>query len=253
MRVIKVGGRAQEDSALPAAIAAAWLGAPGALCVVHGGGDAVSALQRAMGTEPRFVAGRRVTSASDVELIRMALSGAANKRLVAALMSAGVQAVGISGEDGALITARTSAQGALGRVGAPVGVNVALIVHLLEGGWLPVISPLSRDAEHPAGEPLNVNGDDAAAAIAIALGATELLLVSDVAGVLLDGAPAAELDAVQAQRAVASGAATGGMAAKLEAAVRALDAGVPCVRIGDASVLRSSVAGTSLRAAPVAA
>lgn len=253
MRVIKVGGRAQGDPELPAAIADAWAAAPGALCVVHGGGDAVTALQRALGGEPRFVGGRRVTSEADVELVRMAVSGAANKQLVARLLTLGVDAVGVSGEDGGLLGARIIDGGALGRAGMPVSVRVALIRHLLAGGFLPVVSPMGRDVDHEEGAPLNVNGDDAAAAIAGALGASELLLVSDVEGVILDGAPAPELDAAEAMRAVSTGAATGGMAAKLIAATNALSAGVERVRIGSVSMLRDASAGTLLRAAEVAA
>jgi len=253
MRVIKVGGRVQEDPALADALARAWTAAPGATCVVHGGGDAVSALQRAMGGEPSFIAGRRVTSARDLDLVRMAVSGAANKRLVSQLVGAGIAAIGISGEDGGLIGARAIDAERWGRVGAPSVVQAAMLRHLLAGGYLPVISPLARDLGRADGGPLNVNGDDAAAAIAVALDATELLLVSDVDGVLLDGAPVRTLDAERACAAVASGAAHGGMAAKIDAAVRALDAGVAVVRIGGIGMLTGSAPGTSLARAQVAA
>jgi len=253
MRVLKVGGRAQEDARLAGAIAEAWRGAPGTLCVVHGGGEAVSALQRALGGEPRFVDGRRVTTESDVELVRMALSGAANKRLVSALLSCGVAAVGVSGEDGGLLGARVADGGALGRVGTPERVDARLVRQLLAGGFLPVVSPVGRDVDHAMGAPLNVNGDDAAAALAAALGASELLLVSDVEGVLLDGTTAAEMDDADARRAIAGGTATGGMVVKLEAAMRALRSGVPCVRIGSGAMLHDGAAGTAVRAARAAA
>ena len=97
-RVIKVGGRPQTDRALPGALAAAHAASPGSLVVVHGGGDEVGTLQRLHGVEARFHGGRRVTSALDLEIIRMALSGSANKRLVAALNDRGVTALGLSGE-----------------------------------------------------------------------------------------------------------------------------------------------------------
>src|SRR5699024_5728948 len=83
MRVIKIGGRAQNDSRLAPAIAAAWNALPGSVCVVHGGGDGISELQRALGLEPAFAGGRRVTSEGDIDAVRMALSGSANKLLVA--------------------------------------------------------------------------------------------------------------------------------------------------------------------------
>jgi acetylglutamate kinase len=245
-RVIKVGGRAQEDPQLASALAAACAAAPGAVCIVHGGGGTVSALQRAMGAEPAFIGGRRVTTAADVELVRMALSGAANKQLVARLITAGINAVGISGEDGALIGARAAAAAILGRVGAPETVNAALLHHLIRGGYVPVISPVARDVSHADGAPLNVNGDDAAAMIAAVLGADELLFVSDVAGVIVRGEQVAELAAADAMRAIADGTANGGMVAKLEAAARALAGGVARVRIGGIAALIDDAAGTLL-------
>ncbi|MEP6690952.1 MAG: acetylglutamate kinase [Gemmatimonadaceae bacterium] len=246
MRVIKIGGRAQSSATLPAAIAAAWRDAPGSLCIVHGGGDEISALQRVLGVEPRFVGGRRATTERDVDLVRMALSGAANKRLVAALVTAGVSAVGISGEDAALIVALPDADARMGRVGTPNAINVQLIWHLLDGDYLPVVSPLAR-SNADDGTALNVNGDDAAAALAVALGADELLLVADVPGVLLaDGAAAATLDGDDAAELIAAGIAGGGMAAKLRAAMSALEGGVARARIGDAAAVTDPNRGTLL-------
>ncbi len=246
-RVIKVGGRAQSDAALPGAVTAAWTAAPGSLVVVHGGGDEVSALQRAYGVTPSFVGGRRVTSVQDIELLRMALSGSANKRLVSALVSRGVSAVGLSGEDAALLVAAPLDPDQLGAVGDPRRANVALLQHLLDGGFLPVVSPLSRrESTSVPGESdaLNVNGDDAAALIAASLEADELLLVADVAGVVVDGAVVAELTPVESGKLIAGGVATGGMVAKLEAALAALASGVARVRIGDVSAIQDPTRGT---------
>jgi acetylglutamate kinase len=247
--VVKLGGRTQDDPALPGALAAAWRASGGRLVVVHGGGDAVSALQRARGVAPEFVGGRRVTSAADVDDLRMALSGAANKRLVAAMQGAGVPAVGVSGEDGALIAAAPAADARLGRVGevgrAPARVDARLLALLLGAGYCPVVSPVSADAAEP-GAALNVNGDDAAAAVAAALGAAELLFVADVPGVLVDGRPLGTVDARGARSLVAAGTAAGGMAAKLEAALAAASAGVPRVRVGDAAMLADAAAGTAV-------
>jgi acetylglutamate kinase len=244
MRVVKLGGRVQQSPALHAALAEAWRTAPGTLCIVHGGGDEISTLQRAFGLEPRFVGGRRATSAAEIDLVRMALSGSANKRLVAALASAGAPAVGLSGEDGALLVARQAAGGALGRVGEPAAVQTDLLVALFDAGFLPVVSPLAS-AEDGNGA-LNVNGDDAAAAFASALGADELLLLADVDGVMAGGAVVPALDAEGAAAMIAAGTAAGGMAAKLEAALRALDAGVPRVRIGGVRALTDPSSGTAL-------
>ena len=245
VRVVKVGGRPQGDPSLAGQLTAVWAAAPGSLVVVHGGGDEVSALQRAFGVEPTFVNGRRVTQPADVERLRMALSGSANKRLVSALVGVGARAIGLSGEDGGLIGARVT-DPAMGRVGSTATVNAELLQFLLNGGYLPVISPLSRDLQAAFGEPaaLNVNGDDAAAAIAIAADASELLLVSDVPGVLVDGAVVPRLTPGEIRDLVADGTAAGGMAAKLDAAVAALDGGVPRVRIGNLAAIADLDCGT---------
>ena len=169
MRVIKLGGRVQSDPALPSVLTAAWITSP-ELIIVHGGGDAMSALQRAFGREAQFVDGKRVTAPDDLDLLRMALSGSANKRLVAALVGAGLPAVGISGEDGGLLRAAADQRDTLGEVGTPSVVNPLLLYHLIAGGFCPVISPLGRDQDSTGGGVLNVNGDDAAAAIAIPCG-----------------------------------------------------------------------------------
>lgn len=251
-RVVKIGGRAQGDPQVIVQLAAAS-GRGESLVIVHGGGDEVSTLQRRLGLEPQFRGGRRVTSAEDLEIVRMVLSGATNKRLVAQLLSAGVRAVGLSGEDAALLTARITDPD-FGRVGGAMTAHTELLTHLWSGGFIPVVSPLGRDADDPQGGGLNVNGDDAAAAIAAALGADELLLVADVAGVLDDaGAVIAELDGPAAQSLVASGVAKGGMAAKLEAGALALRGGVRRVRIGDLRAITNASAGTRLHLSPVSA
>lgn len=240
-RVIKLGGRAQTNAKLAPLLAAAAATQP--LVVVHGGGDEVSALQRRLGLEPVFVGGRRVTSERDLEVVRIVLSGSVNKRLVAALVTAGVRAVGVSGEDGALLTGRI-VDPTFGRVGREVEANPALLHDLLSAGWLPVVSPLARDRESVAGEGLNVNGDDAATAIATALGAAELLFVSDVEGVLVDGFRVPRLDPPAIRDLAGRGEIQGGMLAKLEAAVTALEAGVGAVRIGLLDAIADQDAGT---------
>lgn len=243
MRVIKIGGRAQGDPGLASALASA-VARGDEVCVVHGGGDEVSQLQRQLGAEPRFHDGRRVTTESDLLVVRMVLSATVNKRLVGTLATAGLAAAGISGEDGGLLTCRLFADGALGAVGEPETVNPALIRALLAGGFIPVISPVGRFAD---GRGCNVNGDDAAAAIAAALGADELLLVADVPGVLDGGGASIPLlDGDGMAALIASGGATGGMIAKLESARRALQGGVGCVRVGNLVAISEPGAGTLL-------
>jgi acetylglutamate kinase len=245
-RVIKIGGRPQLDAGLPAALATAHRASPGSLIVVHGGGDEVSTLQRLYGVEARFAGGRRVTSAVDLEIIRMALSGSANKRLVSSLADAGVEAIGLSGEDGGLLMADPLEPERYGHVGTPSSVNTDLLQHLMSAGYLPVLSPVSRSTDRARGATLNVNGDDAAAAIAAAMSAEELLLVSDVAGVLLDEQPVVSLGPEDAQRLIADGTARGGMAAKIQAALSALDGGVQRVRISDIAAIADANRGTVL-------
>lgn len=264
-RVIKVGGRPQADPALAGLLAQSWADAPASLVIVHGGGDEVSALQQALGSDARFVNGRRVTSEKDIDLVRMALSGSANKRLVSTLVQRGVNAVGLSGEDAALIDASPLDPDGLGHVGVPDRINVAFLKHLLGGGYMPVISPVShnngdagmansdRRCDAPKGgtinclgPALNVNGDDAAAAIAVGLHAAELLLIADVPGVLRGGAVVQTLTREQACTMINDGTAAAGMRAKLQAAIAALDGGVDRVRISDVGAIQDPLRGTTL-------
>ncbi|MDP9205422.1 MAG: acetylglutamate kinase [Gemmatimonadota bacterium] len=247
MRVVKIGGRAQGDPCLAEALCRAWNESPNRVCVVHGGGDEISAMQRSLGKEAAFVGGRRVTSRSDLDLLRMVLSGTVNKRLVNGLVAAGAPAVGLSGEDAALIGAEVIDPVALGFAGRPIAINVQLLRTLLDAGYMPVVSPVGYDLTSGKGGALNVNGDDAAAAIAASLEADELLLIADVEGVRGargDLVPVLTLES--ARQLVTSGAATGGMAAKLESAHAALLAGVDRVRICDLAGLVDNERGTSI-------
>ena len=249
MRVIKLGGRVQRDPALAGVLARLWAAAPAGFCVVHGGGETISALQAQLGSAPRFVEGRRVTTNHDIDVLRMALSGVANKRLVSSLGALGAPAVGISGEDGSLLVARAMNAAVLGRVGEVSQVNDALPRALLAAGFLPVISPVACGEDTASGGAYNVNADDAAAAIAASFDTEELLLISDVRGVMIDGAMAQSLTVDEAAYAIESGIATEGMATKLRAALEALHRGVPRVRIGGLDALSGPGPGTTLLAA----
>ena len=235
--VVKVGGNEVEEHAWVGELALGLRGC-GPLVVVHGGGREVSALQRSFGAEPEWRDGLRVSSSDTVRLASMVLSGVVNKRLVAALLTAGVDAVGLSGEDGGLIVAEPAQGGALGRTGVVASVRAQLITSLIGLGLVPVLSPISRGAD---GGPLNVNADDVAAAVAGALGADRLLFVSNVSGVTLDHAPATELSLGDVEPSIASGVVAGGMAPKLRAAARAVQAGVADVRIGGLDLLSGGV------------
>ncbi len=247
--VVKIGGGRLDDPAWLAAFAhaARCLAAKSRLCVVHGGGRDVTALLERLGVRSTWVAGLRVTSDADLEAVRMALSGSVNKRIVRALRDAGVEAVGLSGEDGVL-SARFVREGALGRVGEPEAVDVRLLETLLEADLVPVVSPLSRG---PDGEGLNVNADEAAAAVAAALGADSLVFVTDVPGVLLNGRPIPRVPARALAGLVARGAVHSGMLPKLSAAESAVSA-VPHVRIGDLPCLLDATVGSRIVASAVA-
>jgi acetylglutamate kinase len=245
-RVIKIGGRPQSDPTLGGLLARSIREGSGRLVIVHGGGDEVSTLQAALGGGAQFVNGRRVTTPRDIDLVRMALSGSANKRLVSSLVNDGIHAVGLSGEDASLIGAVPMDAEVLGHVGAPGTINVDFLEHLLRGGYVPVISPVSRDASGTMGLALNVNGDDAAAAIAVAMGADELLLVADVEGVLKAGKVVPRLTPDAVLSLLGDGTASGGMRAKLEAALSGLNGGVTRVRISDLAAIVERERGTVL-------
>lgn len=251
-RVVKLGGRAQNAAELPRAIHDAWKTSRGNLCVVHGGGDEITALQVALGQKPTFVGGRRVTTDDDLQLLRMVLSGVINKRLVSAFCREGLMAVGLSGEDGRLLSARRPKKGEkmfeLGAVGISESVNAGLLQDLMSGGYLPVISPVSSDAAKSENGALNVNGDDAAASIAAALGAEELLFVADVEGVMSGDDVIDTVELEEIGDLVEKGIVRGGMAAKLDAARAALSAGVARVRISDLEGILNEQRGTTVTA-----
>ena len=250
MKVIKLGGRVQSDPALVTAVGELWKATPGELCIIHGGGDEISALQKSLGREPKFINGRRITTEDDIDVVRMVLSGSANKRMVSSLASAGIPAVGISGEDGDLLTAEPIDVQKFGRSGRPVSANARLITTLLASGFLPVISPVGTSSTSVTKEALNVNGDDAAAVIAGALGA-ELWLVADVPGVMDDKrALIDEIDQSAADTLVADGTVNKGMHAKLEAGFLALGKGAASVRIAGLDALSGKGSGTLLSLTP---
>ncbi len=243
--VIKCGGAAIESGGteheLVGAIAEAV--ASGIRCVVlHGGGPETTALAGRLGIESRFVAGQRVTDAAMLEAATMTLAGSINKRLVRALCDAGVPAVGLSGVDGSLIRAEiTDRTRALGLVGEPSGVNGSLLDLLLSAGYLPVVAPVAFGE----GTILNVNADLAAAAVAGALGAGSLIYVTDVPGIMVDGAVVERMTPEEATALIDGGIVTGGMIPKVRTALDALRKGAGRVRIvqGRAESLRRGLAG----------
>jgi len=248
-RVVKLGGNELDRPAWLAACARALVRLD-PVVVVHGGGRAVSALSRRLGLPVEKRDGRRVTSPEVAEVVELVMGGPVNRQVVTALRAAGLDAVGLSGVDGGLLTARPI-PGELGHVGEIAQVRVALLESFLLAGLTPVIAPMAPEASGAEGTPLNVNADDAAAAVAGALRAAELLFVSDVPGVEVDGAIRPALEAGDVETLVELGMATDGMAAKLRAATAALRAGARAVRIGDLHLLEDAGAGTRILAPAV--
>lgn len=242
-QVIKIGGAALSDPTWLSRFASQARGDTKRI-IVHGGGPEVSALSSQLGLEVAWNGGRRVTSEAALDVAAMVLSGRINKRIVRALCAAGVQAIGISGEDAALLVARVAQDGALGRVGEIVSVRTSVLAQLAAAGLVPVISPISTGTD---GGALNVNADEVAAAVAKAVGAEELLFLTDVEAVRDSSGDREQLDTLEARALITSQVATGGMAVKLSAAVAAAEAGVARVRVGSLEMMNDGNAGTSIR------
>ena len=220
------------------------------MVIVHGGGKEIALWQERLGLVPRFVEGLRVTDAESLQVAEMVLSGLVNKRLVARLVAGGVPAVGLSGVDGGLIRVermRHSA-GDLGLVGRVVKVDTAYLEILLARAILPVISPISLGLD---GQTYNVNADHAAWAIARAIPVEDLVFVSDVPGVLVEGETLPHLDSERMERLIENNVITGGMVPKVRSALGALTEGVPTVRITNLDGLRSG-GGTVITTTPSA-
>jgi acetylglutamate kinase len=248
LTVVKVGGNEVEDPAWTARLAEAVASSSDAVVIVHGGGKEVTEVQRTLGAEPEWRDGLRITTPEALRAVAMVLSGVVNKRLVAALITAGRDAIGLSGEDGGLLRAVPARGGQLGRTGEITEVRSELILKLLEIGLTPVISPVSRG---PDGGALNVNADDAAAAIAAALGANRFELVSNVAGVLREGVALPRVSTSDLEELIRDGVANGGMVPKLRAGMRAACSGVGAVRIGNLGLLDDPRAGTQILPDPI--
>ena len=214
--------------------------------VVHGGGPQIGAMLKKLGVESRFVDGLRVTDKATADVAEMVLSGAINKDIVSWIARAGGKAMGISGKDGGLVRAakvtRTSRDPDsqieqvvdLGFVGEPEHVDTTIIDTICAGGLIPVIAPIACGAD---GETYNINADTMAGAIAAALGAARLFLLTDVAGVLdKSGQLLTDLTPAAIARLQEDGTISGGMIPKLETCVHAVEAGCEAAVVLDGRV-----------------
>jgi acetylglutamate kinase len=241
MKVIKLGGSLLDDAtrrnAALGEIASAWKNGE-QIVLVHGGGKHIDARLAQLGIAKRTHAGLRVTDDATLDVVVSVLGGSVNKMLVAELTALGVRCAGFSGADAATLVAKKhpAIDGVdLGHVGKVTKSSPLLLQSLLGAGILPVVSSV---AQGPNGTLLNVNADTAATAIAEGLGAVSLQFITDVAGLLdADGNVIPKLTAKEARKFLSSHVVSGGMKPKLEAALKALNAGVSTIAIGGGTEL----------------
>lgn len=235
--VVKFGGHAMGDDAAMAEFARdiALMKQVGIHpVIVHGGGPMINQMLDKLGIESRFLRGKRVTTRETVDVVEMVLSGLVNKRIVQAINEQGGRAVGISGKDDDLMVCKPD-DPELGFVGQPVRMNVQIIRDLYSAGLIPVIAPVATGTE--AAETFNVNGDTAAGAIAGALKADRLLLLTDVPGVKdSSGKVVTQMGPDEMRAMIADGQISGGMIPKAETVLEALEAGVRAAVILDGRV-----------------
>lgn len=198
--------------------------------IIHGGGPMINEMLDRLDIKSEFVNGKRVSDEATVEVVEMVLSGRVNKRIVQAINQQGGKAVGLSGKDADLMVCDRS-DPSLGLVGQPAEIDASVLSDLSSSGYIPVIAPLGVGRD---GETLNVNGDTAAGAIAAALNADRLLLLTDVAGVKnADGDVMTNMTPTQVREMIKDGTIAGGMIPKTETALAAIDGGVRAVVILD--------------------
>ena len=247
--VVKYGGHAMgdEQAAREFASDVVLLKAVGINpVVVHGGGPQIGAMLKKLGVESTFVDGLRVTDKATAEIAEMVLSGAINKQLVGWIAQAGGKAIGLSGKDGNLVTATKLERTAkdpdsnieqaldLGFVGEPTHVDTAVIDTAIAAGMIPIVAPIGSGMD---GHTYNINADTMAGALAAALGAARLFLLTDVAGVLdKQGELLTDLDPADIARLREDGSIGGGMIPKLETCVHAVEGGCDAAVVLDGRV-----------------
>jgi acetylglutamate kinase len=251
--VIKYGGNAMTDPELKKAvmldvILLKYVGINPV--IVHGGGPDISRTMERLGKKPVFVAGHRVTDAETMEIVQMVLVGKINQEIVSLINKYGGKSIGLSGKDGNLIVARRRTGGHatvdgpgevdLGYVGDVESINPEPIHLLSEKGYIPVVAPVGVGLD---GESYNINADAVAGHLAAALKADKLIMLTDVEGIFGDPNDTSTLISAlgteQAMRMIQNGEISGGMIPKVEACIRALDAGVARTHIIDGRKMHS--------------
>ena len=240
--VIKYGGHAMTEDALRASFAVdvvllKFIGLRPV--IVHGGGPQIASTLDRLGKKSTFVEGLRVTDDETMDVVEMVLGGKVNRQIVESLQRSGGRSVGLTGSDGALLRVRRKKVNGqdIGRVGEVCEVDPAVIDSVTESGFIPVVAPIGVDDE---GLTYNINADEAAGALAIALGSEKLMLLTDVPGVLdSEGQLISQIKAEEIQKHLAEGIISGGMIPKVGCCIDALAGGVSRAHIIDGRVLHA--------------
>jgi acetylglutamate kinase len=251
MIFVKIGGVVATDPSLLGALLAEFAGLPGRAVLVHGGGKEVTAVGERLGLKAEFRDGVRLTSVPEMEVVDMVLGGKINIDLVRRARAAGLDAVGLGGQDGGLFTGvpRTFTDSTASRTGQVTQARPRLLEVLTAAGFFPIVHSTSMD---DLGQGLNINADEAAQELAIAAKAEALVFISDIAGVLKNGQVLARLDGPTLEAEIATGVIGGGMVPKVRSAHQAVAAGVGKViiggyqRAGDLQKLLAGASGTTI-------
>jgi len=240
--VIKYGGHAMLDEGLRVSFAVdvvllKFIGLRPV--IVHGGGPQIGSTLERLGKKSSFVSGLRVTDDETMEVVEMVLGGKINREIVEMIQQGGGRAVGLTGSDGALLRVRRKsvAGGDIGRVGEVIDVDPRIISSVCESGFIPVVAPIGVDE---SGTTHNVNADEAAGALARALEAEKLMLLTDVPGVRdASGELVSELSIEEARKSIREGTIKDGMIPKIECCIDALSSGVARTHIVDGRILHA--------------
>jgi acetylglutamate kinase len=235
--VVKVSGHELDDPAYLSEFAQVIKGLNIPVVVVHGGGAEISAMQKTMGIEPRYQDGVRITDEASLKVVEMVLCGTVNKRLVRYLLAAGVDAQGMSGVDRGLVRAEKMQHPTqnMGYTGSVVAVRGDVLAEFLNAGVTPVVAPVCLGADST----LNVNADHVAGAVAASIGASRVVFLTNVRGVLVNDQLTPALTPGRTQELIADGTIFGGMIPKVQTALHALQSGVSQAVITDLNGLQA--------------
>jgi acetylglutamate kinase len=224
--VIKIGGNEIDDLNFLVQLAPTIQNLNSPAIIVHGGGKEISNLQKAMGIEPRYINGVRITDEPSLAIVEMVLCGSVNKRLVRRLLASGVEAMGLSGVDRGLVRAEKMQHPTVDMefTGDVKSVRGEILLDLLKQGVTPVIAPVSLGMD---GQSYNVNADHVAGAVAQAIGAGKVVFLTNVEGVLANNEVIQTLTRQKTLDLIADGTIFGGMIPKVQTALAALDSGIP--------------------------